>query len=65
MSEITSLKAVEEKGDDLTMSRDGKTKGKETYKSSSVYTLVGKFVSHGVQVNKSEVTVCIQPELNS
>lgn len=59
MSEITSLKAVGEKGDDLNMSRDCKTKGKETYKSISVYTLVGKFVSHGVQVNKFEVTVCI------
>lgn len=35
MNEITSLKAVGEKGDDLNMSRDCKTKDKETYTKAS------------------------------
>ena len=60
MNEITSLKAVGEKGDDLNMSRDYKTKDKETYTKASQATLqLVKFVSCGVQVNNVEVTVCI------
>lgn len=41
------------------MSRDYETKDKKLYKSILFYTLVGKFLSYGIQANNFETTVCV------